>query len=87
MINPKADTQDGKLDVCLINEIKTWKRILNLPRLKYGGHIKLPEVELFKGSEIVVQNSNVLVAHLDGEYIGKPPFKITVLPGKLPVRV
>jgi YegS/Rv2252/BmrU family lipid kinase len=87
IINPYAVTDDGLLDVCLINEIAPLKRFWHLPKLKSGAHTKIKEAEFFKGSKIHIDKSDELVAHLDGEYIGHPPFNISILSQVLAVRV
>ena len=63
------------------------KRFWHLPKLKFGSHTKIKEAEFHSASEIAIEATTELVAHLDGEYIGHPPFKISVLKKALPVRV
>lgn len=87
VINPFARTDDGLLDVCIINEIKPWKRFWHLPKLKTGAHAGIPEAEFYKAEKIFIEKTDQLVAHLDGEYVGNPPFTISILKNALSVRV
>lgn len=87
IINPFARADDGKLDICIINAIKPWKRFWHLPKLKSGSHTSIKETEFHTASSISIDQSDQLVAHLDGEYIGHPPFDISILKGALSVKV
>lgn len=78
IINPFAKTNDGLLDVCIINEIKPILRFWHLPKLKTGAHHKMKETEFHLAKQITVESNDQLVAHLDGEYIGHPPFDISI---------
>jgi YegS/Rv2252/BmrU family lipid kinase len=87
IINPFAKTNDGQLDVCIFNEISPLKRFWHLPKLKTGSHTKIKYTEFHLASDIKIKESDELVAHLDGEYIGHPPFNISVSKEALFVRV
>lgn len=87
IINPYAVTDDGLLNVCLINEIPSLKRFWHLPKLKSGAHTRIKEAEFHTATNIRIEKSTELVAHLDGEYIGHPPFDISIMKQKLPIRV
>jgi len=87
VINPFARANDGLLDICLINTIAPWKRFLHLPKLKNGDHYLLKETEFFTASSITVAPSAQLVAHLDGEFLGHPPFTFSIHKNGLKLRV
>lgn len=78
-LTPNAKIDDGLLDVCLIKKIHPLKRLLKMPLLKSGSHGKIKEVDFFTVEKIDIGESDLLVAHLDGDYIGKPPFNIRVV--------
>jgi diacylglycerol kinase (ATP) len=86
LLNPDAKIQDGFLDVCIINKIPVYKRFFFLPLMKYGIHKSLKEVEFFKCRECKIEMNDKMVAHLDGEFIGNPPFNINIQPSSLLVR-
>jgi diacylglycerol kinase (ATP) len=79
-LNPFAANNDGKLDICLIRKVPVFKRFIMLPTMSFGGHKYLKEVEFYKCTECWIEANNYLVAHLDGEYVGHPPFHIKILP-------
>jgi diacylglycerol kinase family enzyme len=87
ILNPSAETDDGLLDICLINEIPAWLRFWHVPKLKTGAHTRIKESEFYRAEHLKIDESSDLVAHLDGEYIGHPPFDISIKKGVLPIRV
>ena len=86
VINPFAKANDGFLNVCMLNEIKPLMRFWHLPKLKFGTHAKLKQAEFFLAKKIVINSSDDVVAHLDGEAIGHPPFEISIVQDALRVR-
>ena len=86
IINPFARTNDGLLDVCILNEITPIKRFWHLPKLKTGAHHKIKEAEFHLATNISIDATDQLVAHLDGEFIGHPPFEISIEKETLLVR-
>jgi diacylglycerol kinase family enzyme len=43
--------------------------------------------EFYKARNVHIERSDELVAHLDGEFIGHPPFDISIVPDAIQVRV
>ena len=86
IINPFAVTDDGLLDVCVFNEVRPLKRFWHLPKLKTGSHHKIKYTEFHQASKIEIEPSHELVAHLDGEFIGHPPFSISIKKQALYIR-
>lgn len=87
LINPYAKADDGMLDVCIINKVAPLKRFWHLPKLRTGAHTKIKYTEFFTLSSMQVEASDQLVAHLDGEFLGHPPFYIGIAKGALLIRV
>lgn len=87
LINPYAVNNDGLLDICIIGKIPNWMRINYVLKMKNGGHRNLDQVSFYKARELKVENNPFLVAHMDGEFIGNPPFYIKVLPGAVSFRI
>ena len=87
VINPHASSRDGSLDLCILNEITPLMRYWHLPKLKTGAHRSLKAAEFFKAKRVKIEASDELVAHLDGEFLGHPPFELSILPGALKLRV
>ncbi len=86
-LTPNAQLDDGHLTICKISRISVLKRLLNIHRLKSGSHGLLPEVEIIQAKKFKVGACPDAEAHLDGEYIGHPPFDFEVLPRHLNIRV
>ncbi|MDW3196880.1 MAG: diacylglycerol kinase family lipid kinase [Cytophagales bacterium] len=86
-LTPDAKLDDGLLDVCLIGAISAARRFLNVPRLSNGTHLKLKEIEVIQTKTLEIKENPLLEGHIDGEYLGKPPFSISLLPKALKVRV
>ena len=83
---PSARIDDGLLEVCTIGKISGLMRFLNIHKLSNGSHGSMKSVSFFQAKEVEVMESSLLFAHLDGERIGRPPFKIGILPGQLTLR-
>ncbi len=86
-LTPQADFFDGQLDVCQIAPLNVWKRLIHIPKLAKGTHYKLHEVEMYQARQVYVAENDLLHAHIDGEYMGTPPFDITLLPAALKIRL
>jgi YegS/Rv2252/BmrU family lipid kinase len=86
-LTPHGSIDDGQLAVCSIGDISPLKRYLNILKLQNGTHDSMNEVSLFHTREIEIAANDLLEGHIDGEYLGKPPFKISVMPKALRVRI
>lgn len=85
-LTPDAKIDDGFLNVCQIERLSPAKRYLNVLRLQNGTHNALKAVTFYESKEVKIDESPILNAHIDGEYLGKPPFNISVLPGRFRIR-
>jgi diacylglycerol kinase (ATP) len=85
-LTPHAQLDDGQLAVCEVATIPGWKRYANLLRLQNGSHDVLKEVQFYKAQNILIEANDLLEGHIDGEYLGRPPFNIGIIPGGLKVR-
>jgi YegS/Rv2252/BmrU family lipid kinase len=86
-INPYAENDDGLLDICMMGEIPQWVRISYVMKMKSGGHRGLKPVSFYKSNEVYVHENPSVVAHMDGEFIGHPPFRIIVHPKAIRFRI
>lgn len=86
-INPFAVNDDGFLDICFVGKVPNWTRINYVLKMKEGGHRKLKAVSFYKSKEVTIEENPSLVAHMDGEGIGSPPFNISILPKAICFRV
>ena len=86
-INPFAVSDDALLDICVVGKVPNWTRINYVLKMKDGGHRKLNAVSFYKASKVIIEENPDLVAHMDGEGIGSPPFDIQILPKALNFRI
>lgn len=84
-LTPDAELNDGLLDLCAIEDIPSWRLLINLPRALRGTHIELPYVRYYKTERIDVVCKNPILAHVDGEVIQETAYRIEVLPRRLRV--
>ncbi len=83
---PEAKIDDGKLSVCEVGAFARLSRVLNFYRLSLGTHAELPEVRMYDVEHMEILGGPGVHAHLDGDWIGHPPFQIKISPGSLLVR-
>ena len=84
---PEAKIDDGVFEVCSVGKLSGLKRFLNIHRLSNGTHGILKAVDSYQAKEVYVEENPQLFAHIDGERMGQPPYKINVIPNALRVRV
>jgi len=87
LINPYAKNDDGLLDICVIGKIPNLVRVNYVLRMKDGKHRNLKPVSFHKAKEVYIRENPFIVAHMDGEFIGNPPFRIKVNPKSLGFRI
>ena len=78
---------DALLDICIIGKVPNWTRINYVLKMKDGGHRKMNAVSFYKSNKITIEENPALVAHMDGESIGSPPFQIQILPKAVTFRI
>ena len=83
---PKAKVDDGLLEVCEIGKLSPVRRFLNIHRLSNGSHGELNMVNFYQAKSVNIEENALLYAHIDGEWMGQPPFNIKVLPKALRLR-
>lgn len=86
-ITPNAIVDDGFFDVCFIKKITKLRRYLNLPKLQSGTHTSIKEVEMIRCKTLKVAYALRVEAHVDGEYIGPPPYEVSLLPKVQAIRI
>jgi diacylglycerol kinase (ATP) len=86
-IVPKAELDDGWLDVCLVEKISKLKVFSCLPIIYFGGHTGLKEVRYFRTRSIRIESSPPLDLYADGEPVCRTPAEIGLLPQSLEVIV
>ncbi len=83
-ITPTALPNDGLLDVLLVTDMSKTRLLFNSPRVYKGTHLDIKGVEWFQGRHIFIQSAqNNVPFEMDGEYLGRAPVEIRILPGAL----
>lgn len=87
ILTPDAQNDDGVFDVCVFHHLTKPKIFWNLPKVFWGGHVKLKEVNMFRAREVVIQSNDPVEAHVDGELIAAENgrFHVTLLPHSLEI--
>jgi diacylglycerol kinase (ATP) len=86
-LTPDAVIDDGKLDVCIFSGLTKREILMHLPKGISGKHIHLPQVEMHKATNLLIESENGIPVHADGELIS-PSLKrieIQVAPKSLQV--
>lgn len=64
---PDAQIDDGLFDVYMISDMYPLKRIMEIPKVRRGEHLGLPEVQIKRAPRVEIFSENPLLGHLDGE--------------------
>jgi len=84
---PNADIEDGKLDLCVLNDIGKLGLILRFPKLVSGTLPSSRHYKMYKGSRFTIDSADSFSLFYDGEIIPDPsPFHIKVAEEKLVVK-
>jgi diacylglycerol kinase (ATP) len=75
-IAPRAQLDDGKLDVCLVDRINKLKLLRLFPTVYSGQHLSLPMVEYFQAERLRLETEHPLDVYADGEYVCRTPVEI-----------
>lgn len=86
-VAPRAELEDGLLDVCLVGRMNKLKLLLAVPTVFFGAHLRLSEVEYFQSPSVRVDSDRPLEVYADGEYACQTPLDITLTPKALRVIV
>lgn len=79
-VTPDAVIDDGKLDINIVKEIGSLKRLFYLSAIEKGKHLNLPLIQYHQADGIEISASVPMPAHMDGEYFEADHFLIECLP-------
>ena len=88
-IAPDAKLDDGFLDVVSIGDASSFRILTNAPRLYFGAHLRMDEVNHALAKQIIarpVKKDEEVRIELDGEVVGRLPATFQVMPLALRVR-
>lgn len=86
-ITPLAEPDDGLLDICWIDPVKTFRLYRFFPTVFSGEHLEMPEVHYYRSTTVRVESTDPMDFYGDGEFICKTPFTLRVIPQSLRVLV
>ena len=67
MFCPDADSSDGLLDFCVIDNIGSLKFFFLFPKALKGAHVKRKEVSIFRARSATIRTTTPQYCHVDGE--------------------
>jgi len=79
LMAPKAEIDDGKLDVTILKGISRLKLIRSFPKIFTGEHIHMEEVETYQARQIKIITDTPKVLTPDGEVLGITPLEVECL--------
>ena len=88
-IAPDAKLDDGFLDVVSIGDASSFRILTNAPRLYFGVHLRMDEVNHALAKQVVarpLRKDEVVRVELDGEIVGRLPATFQIMPLALRVR-
>lgn len=88
-IAPNARVDDGLLDIYIFHDLPKLQRLIHLPKVRSGSHIKLKEVEIKNTESVEINLTSKVQAHMDGEPILLEPgvHRVQVVPKVLEIIV
>jgi diacylglycerol kinase family enzyme len=86
-IAPRAQMDDGLLDVCVIGGVDPFKLACMFPTVYFGRHLKIREVDYFPAAHLRIETEHPLDLYADGEYVCRTPAEVSVQAAALRVIV
>jgi YegS/Rv2252/BmrU family lipid kinase len=86
-VTPDARSDDGLLDVCVIQELPKWQFVKAFSKVFSGKHVQHPAVTMLRGKQIEISADRPFQVYADGEPVGCLPATFSVIPSALRVVV
>jgi diacylglycerol kinase (ATP) len=86
-IAPRAQLDDGKLDLCIVHGINKFKLFGLFPSVYFGRHLGIKEVEYLQTSQLRLETEKPLDVYADGEYVCQTPIEVSIARNALRVIV
>jgi diacylglycerol kinase (ATP) len=86
MLSPKAQIDDGKVDVVTACGLTRAAVVRELPRIHSGGHVANPKVRITQGTRVRVETftrADGLLIEADGNVRGRTPVEFRIMPAAL----
>jgi len=82
-IAPRAELDDGLLDVCLVGKMNKLKLLLAVPTVFFGAHLRIKQVEYLQARALRLDADRPLEVYADGEFACRTPVDIALIPRAL----
>ncbi len=77
---PDAQTNDGKLDLVLMEDLSLLEILALLPSLAYRGELRTARIQRFRVDRVLIETLRPCSFHGDGEILGNTPVEVKVVP-------
>ena len=84
IIAPNASPNDGIFDLIIVENLNALQTAMKLPKIYSGAHLAEKAVRVVRGTQITAQTDENIWIDADGEFPGKLPLAIEVVPQVLP---
>jgi diacylglycerol kinase family enzyme len=77
-IAPRAQMDDGVLDVCVVGGVSPFKLLRMFPSVYSGRHLKIREVSYFQTGRARIETAHPRDVYADGEFVCRTPVGVGV---------
>ena len=77
---PDAQTDDGKLDLVLMEDLSFLEILTLLPSLAHRGELRTARIQRFRVDRVRIETDRPRSFHGDGEILGNTPVEVNVVP-------
>jgi len=84
-ITPRAQADDGKLDICFVRECGALRLLQLFPSVFKGGHLDKAEIAYTQAELVRITTPKPMDIFADGEFAGQTPAEFSLLPRALRV--
>lgn len=86
-ITPKADLEDGLLDICMVRRMPKLKLLVLFPKVFSGSHLGIPGVKYLRGKKVSIISPQNIWVNGDGELLQETTPTFTILEKSLNILV
>jgi diacylglycerol kinase (ATP) len=84
---PNASIQDGKLDICLVDDCSLLRKLQLLPMYSKGTHVNEKEVSFYQTEEFTLTTKELAPLSIDGEVYQENSLHVKMIKQQLRMRV
>ncbi|MCK5857554.1 MAG: diacylglycerol kinase family lipid kinase [Bacteroidales bacterium] len=83
LIAPKAELNDGKLDLIILNKLSRINLLKTFPKIFDGSHVDTPFVDYIQAKSIKLETNVPKTLSPDGEVYGEFPAEVSCIPAAI----